>query len=205
MRNQPETSAATSRFGALLGAGAPYSHERRQLSLGEMVKREVDAATGKPTAVRALFDYWQERRGVAADTAHFDPAHFDPAHFDPKGAFTPDQFRWIAWVDVRRPDPMSYVFRNHPGFLFGDWSGKALRDYPNQIHARSLALEYLTCKIVQQPSYYEITQTVGEVRRTYTRLLLPASGRRPSASRLYYAVRYVSIETGLPGGSSPPS
>lgn len=184
MRNQPETSAATSRFGALLGAGAPYSHERRQLSLGEMVKREVDAATGKPTAVRALFDYWQERRSAAA--------------FDPKGAFTPEQFRWIAWVDVRRPDPMSYVFRKHPGFLFGDWSGKALRDYPNQIHARSLALEYLTCKVVQQPSYYEITQTVGEVRRTYTRLLLPASGRRPSASRLYYAVRYVSIETGLP-------
>ena len=193
MRNQPETPAATSRFSALLGADAPYRHERRQLSLDEMVKREVDAATGKPTAVRALFDYWQERRGVAAA----DSAAFDRVHFDPKGAFTPEQFRWIAWVDVRRADPMSYVFRNHPGFLFGDWSGKTLLEYPNQIHARSLALEYLACKVVQQPSYYEITQTVGEVRRTYTRLLLPAGGRRPAVSRLYYAVRYVSIETGV--------
>jgi hypothetical protein len=179
--------AAMSGFGGLLGAGAPYSHTRRQLSLREMAKREADAASGKPTSIRALFDYWKERRSVTA--------------FDPNGAFTPEQFRWIAWVDVSRPDPMSYVFRHHPGYLLGDWSGRSLKEYPNQIHARSLALEYLACKVVRQPSYYEITQTVGPVRRTYMRLLLPASGRGRFVSRLYYAIRYVSIETGLPGES----
>ncbi len=186
MRKTSEITAPTPAFGALLGAGAPYSHVRRQLSLDEMARREVDGATGRPTAIRALFDYWKERRGAEA--------------FDPQGAFTPDEFRWVAWVDVRRPDPMSYVFRHHPGLLFGDWSGKCLEEYPNRMHARSLALEYLACKVVQQPSYYEITQTVGPVRRTYMRLLLPGNGRRAAISRLYYAIRYVSIETGLPAG-----
>jgi hypothetical protein len=188
MQNPSQRPPATPGFGAFLGAGAPYSHTRRQLSLDEMVKREAQAACGGRTSIRALFDYWQERRS--------------PAAFDPKGAFTPEQFRWVAWVDVSRPDPMSYVFRHHPGYLFGDWSGKSLNDYPNQSHARSLALEYLACKVVQQPSYYEISQTVGPVRRTYMRLLLPASGRRPFVSRLYYAIRYVSIETGASGDST---
>ena len=190
MEKTRDTHAASARFSALLGTQAPYSHERRQLPLDELVKREADAANGQPTSIRALFDYWQEKRGSTAA-------------FDSKGAFTPEQFRWISWVDVGRPDPMSFVFRNHPGFLFGDWSGKALRDYPNQIHARSLALEYLTCKVVQQPSYYEITQTVGQVRRTYKRLLLPATGRRAFVSRLYYATRYVSIETEEGAEASP--
>jgi hypothetical protein len=189
MHQSSERQEALPSFGALIGAGAPYSHTRRQLALDEMVKRETDAASGGPTSIRALFDYWKERRNAAA--------------FDPKGAFTPEQFRWISWVDVRRPDPMGYVFRHHPGFLFGDWSGKSLSDYPNQIHARSLALEYLTCKVVQQPSYYEITQTVGPVTRTYMRLLLPAISRRPFVSRLYYGIRYVSIETA--GPRRPPS
>ena len=189
MRNLPELRASMPAFGALLGAGAPYSHTRRQLPLDEMVKGEANPASGRPTSIRALFDYWKERRSADA--------------FDPKGAFTPEQFRWISWVDVQRPDPMGYVFRHHPGFLFGDWSGKSLEDYPNQVHARSLALEYLTCKVVQQPSYYEIAQTVGPVTRTYRRLLLPASGRGPFVSRLYYAIRYVSIETGSPTEPAP--
>jgi hypothetical protein len=184
-----------SRFSAVLSDGVRYSQERNQMSLDEMVKREVDPKTGRPTNLRALFDYWKERRNAAA--------------FDPKGAFTPEAFRWIASVDVRASDPLSFVFRNHPGYLLGDWSGKTLRQYPNSIHARSLALEYLTCKMVQQASYYEITQTIGSLRRTYMRLLLPVSGGRPSVTRLFYAVRYVRIENGptvepLPADSRPP-
>jgi len=99
-----------------------------------MVKREVDPKTGGPTALRSLFDYWQSRRDGKATPA---------GAFDPKGLFTPEEFRWISWVDVRHSDPMDFIFQSHPGFLFGDWSGKAISDYPNQIHARSLALEYL--------------------------------------------------------------
>jgi hypothetical protein len=172
---------------AVLDGGVDYRQERSQFSLEEMMEREVDPENGGPTAIRMLFDYWQERRTAAPPPA---------AAFDPKGSFTPEQFRWVSWVDVRAADPMNFVFRHHPGFLFGDWSGKSLREYPNPVHAHSLALEYLTCKMIRQPSYHEITQAVGPVRRTYRRLLLPVSDRRQSVSRLYYATRYVSVETG---------
>ena len=158
------------------------------------MKREVDPgqrrADGDPDAVRLLAG----RRGAAPPPA---------AAFDPKGSFTPEQFRWISWVDVRAADPMNFIFRHHPGYLFGDWSGKSLREYPNPIHAHSLALEYLTSKMIGQPSYYEISQAIGPVRRTYMRLLLPVSDRRQSVSRLYYATRYVSIETGPPDPDVP--
>jgi hypothetical protein len=150
-----------------------------------MVERETDAATGRPTALRALFDYWQGRRDGEAPPA---------SAFDPTDAFTPPAFQWVSWIDVRPADPMGFVFRAHPGYLFGDWSGKAIRDYPNQVHGRSLALEYLTCKMIRQPSYYEITQTVGDVSRTYMRLLLPVDDRR--RARLYYATRYVRLDVG---------
>jgi hypothetical protein len=186
---RPIDTQVRNRFSAVLDGGVRYSHSREQFSLDEMVKREVDA-DGRPTAIRILFDYWQERRTAVA----LPPA----AAFDPKANFTPDQFRWVSWIDVRAADPMSFVFQSHPGFLFGDWSGKRLREYPNAIHARSLALEYLTCKMIRQPSYYEITQTVGPVRRTYMRLLLPVGDRRQTVSRLHYATRYVSIEMDIP-------
>jgi len=186
MRKPMDPQLVQNTFHATLDGGVDYSQERNQLSLDEMAHREVDPDSGGPTTIRMLFDYWQERRTAAPPPA---------AAFDPKGSFTPEQFRWVSWVDVHAADPMSFVFRNHPGYLFGDWSGRSLREYPNPIHAHSLALEYLTCKMIQQPSYYEITQAVGPVRRTYMRLLLPVSDRRQSVSRLYYATRYVSIET----------
>lgn len=182
-----ETGIARNRLTVRLQDGGAYSQERNQLTLDEMVKREVDPATGAPTALRQLFDYWQSKReGNAAPAGAFNP----------KGVFTPDEFRWISWVDVRHSDPMDFILRSHPGFLFGDWSGKALHEYPNAIHARSIALEYLTCKMIQQPSYYEISQTVGVVSRTYVRLLLPVQGPRKPLTRLYYATRYVRYDIG---------
>jgi hypothetical protein len=187
VENSLDTDLVRSRFRAVLDGGVAYSQAHSQLSLDEMLKREVDPDGGGPTAIRTLFDYWQGLRGATPPLA---------AAFDPKGSFTPEQFRWISWVDVRAADPMNFIFRHHPGYLFGDWSGKSLREYPNPIHAHSLALEYLTSKMIGQPSYYEISQAIGPVRRTYMRLLLPVSDRRQSISRLYYATRYVSIETG---------
>lgn len=187
MVNVSETDVVKNRLTTRLPDGKSYSQIRNQLTLDEMATREVDAATGAPTTLRSLFDYWQSRReGGATPTGAFDP----------KGLFTPDEFRWVSWVDVRHSDPMDFVFQSHPGFLFGDWSGKALHEYPNEVHARSVALEYLTCKMIQQPSYYEISQTVGTVSRTYMRLLLPVQGLRKPLSRLYYATRYVKIDTG---------
>lgn len=196
MVNPPESNIVRNRLTARLQDGGAYSEERNQLTLDEMVKREVDPATGRPTALRQLFDYWQGKREGNATPA---------GAFDPKGVFTPDEFRWISWVDVRHSDPMDFVFRSHPGFLFGDWSGKALHEYPNEVHARSLALEYLTCKMIQQPSYYEISQTVGTVSRTYMRLLLPVQGMRKPLTRLYYATRYVSFDLGDDAATPPVS
>jgi hypothetical protein len=185
MQNSRDNGLARNRVKTVLDSGLSYTQERSQLPLGEMVARGQSAATGKPTAVRSLFDYWQERRiGEAAPSSAFDPAD----------AFTPPEFQWVSWVDVRHADPMDFVFQAHPGFLLGDWTGKALRDYPNEIHAKSLALEYLTCKMIRQPSYYELTQRVGDVSRTYMRLLLPVQDRHRNVSRLYYAIRYERIE-----------
>ena len=183
---QPPTpaGAAKNQVETILPGGIAYRHIHSQLSLDDMAAREVDPDTGRPTTLRALFDYWQSQcdGDVSQDAA-----------FDPKGLFTPDEFRWVSWVDVRHSDPMNFVLKSHPGYLFGDWSGKALRDYPNELHARSLAFEYLTCKMIQQPSYFEISQSIGPVSRTYMRLLLPVRGRRQPLARLYYATRYVSI------------
>jgi hypothetical protein len=173
------------RVSAVLDSGVSYVQERTQRPLDQMVSREVSPVTGKPTALRSLFDYWQSRR--VGETA---PA----CAFDPSDAFTPEEFQWVSWVDVRPADPMDFVFQAHPGFLFGNWSEKTVRDYPNEIHAKSLALEYLTCKMVRQPSYYELTQQVGEVSRTYMRLLLPLEDRNRTVPRLYYATRYERIE-----------
>jgi hypothetical protein len=187
MVNPTEPTVIRNRLTAHLQDGGSYSQERNQLTLDEMVKREVNPASGRPTPLRQLFDYWNSKR--VGNTA-------PSGAFNPKGLFTPDEFRWVSWVDVRHSDPMDFVLRSHPGFLFGDWSGKALHEYPNDVHARSLALEYLTCKMIQQPSYYEISQTVGSVSRTYMRLLLPVQGLRKPLTRLYYATRYVRYDLG---------
>ncbi|MEM9683681.1 MAG: hypothetical protein AAF942_10490 [Pseudomonadota bacterium] len=178
-------AALRDRFGAVLAGGVAYSHERTRLSLDELARLEVDAASGASTVVLSLFEFWKRRQ--TGGTA-------PPPAFDPKDAFTPDELRWVSWVDVHHSDPMDYVFRAHPRFLLGDWTGKALRDYPNTRHANSLALEYLTCKMIRQPSYYRIRQTVGDVSRCYMRLLLPVQTRSGPVTRLYYATRYVSID-----------
>lgn len=162
-----------------------FYQERVMLPLDEMVSREVDPGTGVPTVVRELFDFWQERRVCSLPAME---------SFDPYGAFTPEKFRWVSWINVADFDSLNFVLRSHPGQVFGDWSGKALREYHNAFHARSCALEYLTCKTSRHPFYHEINQTMGGVSRTYTRLLLPVADRKGRVSRLYYAVRYVSLK-----------
>lgn len=180
-----DSVVARNRVKTVLESGVSYTQERTQLPLDRMVALEVSPETGKPTALRSLFDYWQSRRvGEAAPACAFDPAN----------AFTPEEFQWVSWIDVRPADPMDFVFQAHPGFLFGNWSGKAVRDYPNEVHAKSLALEYLTCKMIRQPSYHALTQRVGNVSRTYMRLLLPVQDQNRAVSRLCYATRYERIE-----------
>ena len=159
-----------------------FTQERIQWPLDKLMEREVDARTGAPSTVRRLYDYWCEKRVRSLPSA---------ASFDPKGAMTPDEFRFVAWADVRANDPLDFLLHHHPGLLFGDYSGKRLRDYHNTNHGRNCALEYLTCKVVKQPVYYEIKQTIGEASRHYTRLLLPVLDADRGIGRLYYGVNLI--------------
>jgi len=159
-----------------------FYQERITIPLDAMVKREVDPVTGAPTVVRELFDYWQSRRNDAAATM---------ASFDPRGLFTPEEFRWVAWIDVANSDPLYALLCKHPARFFGDWSGKRLLQYHNYFHARSCALEYLTCKMVRRPFYHEVRQPIGDVSRAYPRLLLPVTDRAGNVTRLYYAIRHI--------------
>ena len=160
-----------------------FKQERIQWSLDEVARREVNPATGEPSVIKRLMDYWLERRvGEIPDAATFDP----------KGLFTPDEFRFVAWVDVVADDPGNFVLRNHPAYLFGDWSDKRLREYHIEYHGRNCALEYLMCKTVQQPIYHELRHSLGELGRHYTRIVLPVSDRRHLVRRVYYAVHHLN-------------
>lgn len=159
-----------------------FFQERIRLPLDEVVKREREPETEAPTVVGKLFDYWQERR-VGAPPAI--------GSFEPQQVFGPEDMRSVSWINVDNSDPMNFILCNHPGRVFGDWSGKSLGEYHNPFHARSCALEYLTCKTVQRPLYHEIKQTIGNVSRTYARLLLPVTDHRRQVTRLYYATRYI--------------
>ena len=161
-----------------------FYQERTALPLDEMMKREIDPSANAPTVVRELFDYWQERRIGALPTT---------ASFHPQGVFTPDKFRWVSWIKLGNFDPLDSILCKHPANVFGDWSGKALREYHNRYHAQSCALEYLTCKTIQKPLYHEIRHSSGNVSRTYTRLLLPVTDGKRGVTRLYYAVRHVDL------------
>ncbi len=165
-----------------------FSQERTRLALDEIAKRETEPETGARTIVQNLFDYWQESC-VGAPPAMVS--------FEPQRVFTPDEMRWISWINVDNLDPLNFILCNHPGRVFGDWSGKALGEYHNPFHARSCALEYLTCKTVQRPLYHEIKQTIGNVSRNYARLLLPVTGRNRQVTRLYYATRYIDTPTAI--------
>lgn len=168
------------------GGASGNKYERAQLPLEEMFQREVDPETGAPTPIRSLFEYWQDRHSKTLPEA---------GAFNPKSAFTPVEFRWICWVDVRPSDPLDYVLRCHPGEVFGDWSNKRLREYHDKYHGRRCAMEYLTCKMVKKPFYHEIRQTIGAVRRHYTRLLLPVVDRSREVVRLHYGINLIDYET----------
>ena len=164
-----------------------FYQERSTLSLDEMMKREVDAESGNPTVLRDLFDFWQERRAGGLPLA---------ADFDPHAAFSADQARWVSWINAHNHDALNFLLCNHPGYVFGDWSGKRLGEYHNPYHARSCGLEYMTCRMVQKPFYHEIRQTIGEVSRSYVRLLLPVADRNRKVTRLFYAVRHFDAPVG---------
>jgi len=178
-------STMSSQFTTFVERHPGFYQKRISLPLNEMMAREIDRATGRPTVIRELFDYWQEQRDDTLPTM---------ASFDPEGVFTPDRFRWVAWIDVANSDPLNAILFKHPANIFGDWSGKALCEYHSLNHAQSCALEYLTCKIVRRPFYHEIRQTIGNVSRTYSRLLLPVIDRKGQVRRLYYAARHIASE-----------
>jgi hypothetical protein len=158
--------------------------ERRMLQIEQMLDREIDHQTGKDTAVKSLFKYWHGmcRNGCPPFVTEFNPK----ALVDPRDA------RWVSWVDVTQENPLNFVLHDHPGMHFGDFSQTPLFHYPVKLHAARCAFEYEFCKRIQQPTYHEITQTVGDRHRSYVRLLLPAIDGRGNVEKLFYATRYLT-------------
>lgn len=158
--------------------------ERRMLQVGQMLDREINCQTGKDTAVRSLFKYWQ------AMCRNGRPPFVD--EFFPKTSLDPKDAQWISSVDVTQENPFNFILYDHPGMLFGDFSKTALVEHPFKLHAARCAFEYEFCKRTRQPTYHEITQTVGHYHRSYVRLLLPAIDRPGNVQKLFYATRYLT-------------
>ena len=158
--------------------------ERRMLQIEQMLDREINCHTGKDTPVRSLFKYWH---AMCHDGR---PPLVD--EFSPKARLDPKDARWISWVDVTQENPFNFILYDHPGVLFGNFSQTALLHHPFKLHAARCAFEYEFCKRIQQPTYHEITQTVGRCHRSYVRLLLPAVDRMGNVQKLFYATRYLA-------------
>lgn len=158
--------------------------ERRMLQIEQMLDREIDHATGRDTTVKSLFNYWRDKRYVG----HLPLAET----FDPKDLFSPDEIRWVSWIDVTSQNPFEFVLHDHPAVLFGDFSHAALSDHPYRLHAIRCAFEYDHCKKTQLPTYHEINQTIGGYHRRYVRLLLPTANEDGKITRLFYATRYLA-------------
>lgn len=168
------------------GANRPdfVAQERRMLKLEQLPDREVDRDTGGDTTLASLFKYWQDKR-------HLGRLPLSET-FEPSAVFTPEEMRWVSWIDVRAENPFNFVLHNHPGQLFGDFSNTALRDYPHKSQSTCCAFEYDDCKRTQQPAYHEVNQRIGGYHRQYVRVLLPTADRAGKVTKLFYATRYLN-------------
>lgn len=158
--------------------------ERRMLQIEQMLDRELNHQTGRDTAVKALFRYWQ------AMCANGHPPFAND--FTPKAKLNPLDARWVSWIDVTQENPFNFILYDHPGAFFGNHSHKALIQHPFKLHAARCAFEYEFCKRIGQPTYHEITQSVGNCHRSYVRLLLPTVNISGKVQKLFYATRYLT-------------
>jgi len=158
--------------------------ERLMLSFEKMFARE------KGTALWELFNFWLGKKVGNAELPQ-ERDFIDPNHL-------PKECRSAtAWIEAEVEDPFNFVVRNHPSMsAWENQSDRRLAELESAMNARSIATEYMFCKKMRQPMYYEIEQNVGSNRRHYVRLLLPVLNDTHNVTKLVYAVRMFSA-TGL--------
>ena len=110
----------------------------------------------------------------------------------------------IGWIDTTAETPGDFVILHHPASPVAGWGtelgGKTLADYPNAMHAKSLALEFRRCKKWKVPLYHEIDQVIDGIAHHYTRLMVPLVDEAGTVTRIVYAVRWLEAQRRLPNG-----
>jgi hypothetical protein len=161
------------------------SQERRIFHIDQMLDREIHYKAEHNIKLSLLYKYWHESRRIGGGLPLAE-------HFDTSDMLTPDEVRWVSWIDVAPENPFNFVLHNHPGQLLGDYSGTALRDYPFRSHGIYCAYEYDECKRTQQPAYHEFSQQIGGYQRQYARVLLPTVDMSGKVTKLYYGTQYMA-------------
>lgn len=127
--------------------------------------------SGQKSPLKILFEYWAS------------PTAFDPFNL-------PDI--WVQGIDVSSESPFGYVLRRHSGLTFGDLSGRNVGSLPHRYLQQACALEYSAAKRDGRPVYHLIEQSMNEVYRKYTRLMIPTS-----ENFIYYVYRHIVAPTAV--------
>ena len=161
---------------------------RIRYSLDEAFRRERAASGHGVSAPRQLLDAWR------ADTVS--------AEFLTRMSLADATKPWLARVDVTQNSPWQYRYTQHMSSPYGHFRGESLAEvtagHPFPAHVTSAMLEYHTCKLTNQPTYFEIEQVVDGIYRAYTRLMVPLRERHGSPAEIAYAIRYTVEPSSLP-------
>lgn len=141
----------------------------------------------KGTVLHHLHTYW-----VTLPRGRFGLPH--ESNFFPKTQLPAQLANAVSWIDTKPGDPLKFVMRDHqastiPG-LGTELSDTPLCERPDlEMHTTACAIEFLFCKHERKPLYHEIEQTLGGLRRHYSRLMLPVENGKGEIDRIYYATR----------------
>lgn len=160
--------------------GYGYDLSSKGWTIERMVIDEAthEAATGMPSPIKTLFDYWREK--------NWGHGNFDPIN---------DLNIRVQCVDVRSTNPLEFQYLHHYGETFGSLTGMRMQDLPNLTQAEfkephfkmadQISWEYEEVKKIRVPLYYRLEHKIaGSLQRQYTKLVLP-----PVRNKLYLTTR----------------
>jgi hypothetical protein len=123
----------------------------------------------KLARLAALWTEAQATRGGIPDRKFVDPITF--ARLRLVGS--------VHIIDVSADDPQDYRIKVHGTIVTqlrqADLTGTRLGDMPNRLHAKGLAVDYLTTKLAGVPRYQRIEASYNFSVRDYRRLILPVA------------------------------
>jgi len=121
------------------------------------------------------------------------------SEFKPEPLLQPDAVNFIARIDTDSENPRDFVVhREIPGYSPGTERqaiATRLGELPATMHINALLLDYARCKQWRSPLYHVIDQTMGGVRRIYSRLLLPLADETGVVIQVFYGYRQISGPT----------